>query len=418
MFTIMWYTNRSFYIIRRNKMKKIALLLAVLLLAFTLCACSDTTPKDDTTTPNDVTEEPSTNEALVEEFLKNVTVEKAPETEAEKDDTPMAEAFDIPYQYDLTPYVTLNREDYIGLELTRMSADVTKEALLEAVNADLENFGEEIEVTDRGAEMGDNININFKGFESGVAFSGGTAENYDMVLGEAGFIDGFEDQLVGHKTGEEFTIDVVFPEDYAENLAGKPAQFEIKINSIKKIELPELTDEFAKTNFACDTANDYLLQKYKELHALNLSQVDNAQKSLAYSMIYEKADFTALPEDRYDLYAATIRSDIEGAASFNQLTVEEYVTQNGLTMEQYEEYVDSQASTIVEQELIAYSIANNEGLLKDVTKTDYNKYLIGLSASYGTDSATFENTYGSEMIWNSFVLEIAIQHVLDNAATK
>lgn len=399
-------------------MKKIALFLAVLLFAFTFCACSDTTTPKDNTTPNDINENTSSSEALIEEFLKNVTIEKAPEIEPEKDDTPMAEAFDIPYQYDLTPYVTLEKADYTGIELTNMSADVTKEALLEAVNADLENYIEYTDVTDRGAQMGDTLNINFKGYESGVAFDGGTAENHEMVLGEAGFIDGFEDQLVGHKAGEEFTIDVVFPENYSEDLAGKAAQFEIKINSVKESKHAELTDDFVKTNFYCETVNDYLLQKYKEIHSANLSQVDNARKSLAYSTVYENAVFNGLPSDRYDLYATQIRTDIESTATAYGMSLEDFVSSSGLTMEDYEAYVNEQATAIVEQELVAYSIANAEGLLKNVIKTDYNKYLNELSAAYGMDAATFESTYGSEMIWNSFVLEIAIQHVLDNSVTK
>lgn len=393
-------------------MKKIALLLAVALLAFTLCACSDTD------TPDDVDKKLEGNEALVADFLKNVTVTDAPEAEVTKDDTPMAEAFDIPYQYDLTPYIVLENKDYTGIEIAKMSADVTQEGLMEAVNTDLSNYGEEIEVTDRGAQMGDNLNINFKGYESGVAFDGGTAENYEMVLGEAGFIDGFEDQLVGHKVGEEFTIDVVFPEDYAENLAGKPAQFDIKINSITTKSPVALTDEFVKTNFACETVNDYLLQKYKEVHASNLAQVENAQKSLAYTIVYENADFNGVPRDRYDIYATRIRTDFESTATAYGMTIEDFVASSGLTMEDFDAYIDDQAIAIVEQELVAYSIANAEGLLENVTKTDYNKYLNKLSASYGTDSATFESTYGSEMIWNSFVLEIAIEHVLDKATTK
>jgi trigger factor len=175
-----------------------------------------------------------------------------------------------------------------------MSADVTDEEIDEAIKADLTNFAEQTDVTDRGAEYGDTLNINFKGFESGVAFEGGTAENYEMVLGQAGFIEGFEEQLVGHKVGDEFTIDVVFPEDYSENLAGKPAQFEIKMNSIKANNYPELTDEFVKTNFFCETVEDYRTQKKNELVASKALEVDNARKSLAYNTVYTNATIKAM----------------------------------------------------------------------------------------------------------------------------
>ncbi len=394
-------------------MKKIALLLAMLLLAFAVCSCS----KDEPKKPIDTTNLVGT-EKLVAEFLNAVKIEKAPEAEVEKDDTPMAEAFDIPYQYDLAPYITISKDDYTGIELTKMSSDVTQEALLEAVNADLAEYGKETEITDRGAKYGDILDINFKGFESGVAFDGGTAENYEMVLGEAGFIDGFEEQLVGHKVGEEFTIDVTFPENYSEPLAGKPAQFEIKINSITEKTSVELTDEFAEKNFRCETVNDYLLQKYQEVHASNLSEVDNARKSLAYSIIFENATIKELPLDRYDLYATQVENDIKSTAEMYGMSLEDFVAQNGMTMDDFNSYVKEQATAIVEQELIAYSIANNEGLLKDVTKTDFNKYLAELAASYGTTPENFASSYPTDMIWNSLVLELAIEYVIDNSVTK
>lgn len=403
-------------------MKKIALILLSVLLIFSLCACGEKKPSTDknaeNNTENAETQTASAQEQLVSEFLKNVTVEEAPKAETAKDDTPMAELFEIPYQYDLTPYIEIEKSDYTGIELTKMSAEVTQKAMMEAIDADLANYGEETDVTDRGAEYGDSLNINFKGFESGVAFEGGTAENYEMVLGEAGFIDGFEEQLVGHKVGEEFTIDVVFPENYAENLAGKPAQFEIKINSIKVKSAVELTDEFVKENFFCETINDYLLQKYKEINEQNLAEVDNARKSLAYSTVYENVTIKKLPEDRYQLYADQITDDIKQTAEMYGMEFESFITQSGMTMEEFNNYVDEQATAIVEQELVAFAIANAEGLLAPLTKTDYNEYVAQLAASYGTDAETFESQYPTDMIWNSLVLEEAIVYVVDNATVK
>lgn len=365
-------------------MKKLALILAALILALSLCACNDAK-----------TETPDNGDSLM-----------------------IAGVFEAPYQYDLTPYIDIAKENYTGIELTKMSAEVTDEEVQEAIDADLSNFGESYEVTDRGAEYGDTLNINFKGFESGVAFDGGTAENYEMVLGQAGFIDGFESQLVGHTTGEEFTIDVVFPEDYSEPLAGKPAQFEIKINSITGKTKVELTDEFVKTNFFCETVEDYRTQKRAELEATKKTEMSNVQKSLAYQLIYEAANIKSIPKDRYDLYAKQITDDISSTAAMYGTTLEAFVEQNGMTMDEFNAYVDEQANAIVEQELVAYSIANAENLLVGITQEDFDAYVEELAAAYGMDAKTFMENYPTDTIWNSLVLEKTINFVIDKSVTK
>lgn len=408
-------------------MKKLAIILSALVLALSMTACTGN--KDaKTSSPNNLktdgtqtvqTGTASELEERVNKFLETAPViEDEQEIEGEKDTTPLSEIYEIPYQYDLTPYIDIAKEDYTGISLVAMNSDVTAAAMTEAIKADLSNYGEEVEITDRGAEMGDTLDINFTGYESGVAFDGGTAENYEMVLGQAGFIEGFEEQLVGHKTGEEFTIDVTFPEDYAPNLAGKPAQFVIKINSIKSTSLVELTDDFVKENFYCETVDDYLLQKYKELHETNTMEVDNAQKSLAYSTVYESVTVKELPIDRFDYYSEKIKEDLTSTAEMYGMDLETFVEQNGMTMEDFEAYVSEQATAIVEQELVAFSIAKNEGLLDTLTKTDYDKYLNEIAASYGTDAETFLQSYPADMIANSLVLEVAINFVVDNAVIK
>ena len=295
-------------------MKKIALIMAMLMLALTLCACSDA------------------------EIIK------------------VADEFEPPYQYDLSDYLEIDRDDYVGLKLEAVEVEVTDEEVNEAIAVDLDAYGETVDVTDRGAEMGDTLNIDFTGYESGVAFEGGTATGHEMVLGQAGFIDGFEDQLVGHKAGEEFTIDVTFPENYNEALAGKPAQFVIKINSIKNKVPAQLTEEFVKEKFFCNTIEDYLRQKHDEIKAQKETEADNELKNSAYEAIYANVKVNKLPEEEYNAYKQLIATQITAEAAAYGFTLEDYIAAVGMSTADYTAFLDDQASYRISQELIMFSI--------------------------------------------------------------
>lgn len=412
-------------------MKKIFVLITAAALVLSMASCSkkeETKKQPDkaatTVTPGEIVPEESVASAAVKEkvatFLANVPEsEKNPvKEETEKDTTPI-EGIEIPYQFDLTPYITIEAADYTGLELTAMSTEVTAEDMEEAILLDLENYGTESEVTDRAAELGDTVNIDFEGIKDGVAFEGGTAAGYDLVLGSGSFIPGFEEQLVGHKVGESFTIDVTFPENYdSADLAGQAVQFNIKINAIKSTSVPELADEFVKTNFYCETVDDYLLQKYREVYKNNLIEVENAAKSLAYSLVYENVTINSLPEEAFNYYCDKINTDNEEMAKAYGMTLDELLEASGMTKEDFEQYTVDQATAIVEQELVAFAIAKNEGLLEGLTRGDFDAYVNMIADSYGYKADEFKAQYGEDMLYNSLVLETAIQFVIANATTK
>ena len=164
------------------------------------------------------------------------------------------------------PEVTLGK--YMGVTVTKIDTTVTDEE----VDAELENQRNKnartVTVTDRPVAEGDTAVIDFEGFVDGVAFEGGKGENHPLEIGSHTFIDTFEEQLVGKNTGDEVEVNVTFPEKYqAEDLAGKPATFKVKINEIKTKELPELDDEFAQDAAGVDT-----LAEYKEELKKNLTE--------------------------------------------------------------------------------------------------------------------------------------------------
>ena len=151
------------------------------------------------------------------------------------------------------PEVTLGQ--YKGLEVEKAEASVTDEQ----VQAELDRMAQNVastETVERAAEMGDTANIDFEGFDNGVPFDGGKGENFDLKLGSGQFVPGFEEQVVGMTAGEEKDIDITFPEDYHENLAGKPVVFHVKLNKVTVTNVPALDDEFAKDVSEFDTLEE------------------------------------------------------------------------------------------------------------------------------------------------------------------
>lgn len=150
--------------------------------------------------------------------------------------------------------------DYKGIEVEKKSTEVTEEVINEEIEKIRDRNSRLVTVEDRAAQNGDIAVIDFEGFVDGVAFEGGKAENYNLQIGSGNFIPGFEEQIIGHSTNEEFTINVSFPEDYqAEELKGKASEFKIVLHEIKAKELPEVDDEFVK-----DVSEKETVEEYKE----------------------------------------------------------------------------------------------------------------------------------------------------------
>ncbi len=169
---------------------------------------------------------------------------------------------------ELYPEVTLG--DYKGLEVERAAVEVSDEQ----VAAELDRMAQNVastETVERAAQMGDTANIDFEGFDNGVAFQGGKGENFDLKLGSGSFVPGFEEQVVGMTAGEEKDIDITFPEDYKADLAGKPVVFHVKLNKVTATNVPAMDDEFAKDVSEFDT-----LEALKA--DIRQKALDNAQK--------------------------------------------------------------------------------------------------------------------------------------------
>ena len=187
------------------------------------------------------------------------------------------------------PEVTLG--EYMNLGIEKKTAEVSDEEVEQELQKTREQNAHTITVEDRPAEIGDIAVIDYEGFCDGVAFDGGKGENHELELGSHSFIDTFEDQIAGKNIGDEFDVNVTFPEEYhSADLAGKPAVFKVKLNSIKKKELPELDDEFAEEVSDFDTLDEYRADVKKNLAEKKQGELNNEYRDEVLKKAVENAE--------------------------------------------------------------------------------------------------------------------------------
>lgn len=230
---------------------------------------------------------------------------------------------------------TAEVKKYKGLSAEKEKVTVKKTEVKDAVNAALERDAKMVTVENRAAKKGDTAVIDFEGFMDGVAFEGGKGENHNLELGSGQFIDGFEDQIVGKKTGDEFDVNVTFPEAYgAEDLAGKPAVFKVKLNKIMKKELPKYDDEFVKDVSEFDTIADY---------EKDLEEQIKTRKEAEAERVFESAIMEKLIENtKVEIPEAMIEREID-----NQINEYNYRLQmQGMSLDMYMQYTGMDINTL------------------------------------------------------------------------
>ncbi|MBQ7989647.1 MAG: trigger factor [Oscillospiraceae bacterium] len=266
------------------------------------------------------------------------------------------------------PEITLGQ--YKGIEVEKATREVTDEDVDAELKRQQEKNGRLITVDDRAAENGDTVNIDFKGFMDGKAFEGGAEDGFDLKLGSGSFIPGFEDQVVGHKTGEEFTINVVFPENYQmEELAGKPAEFEIKLNEIKTLELPALDDDFAMDVSEFDTLDEYKADLRKNLEERAVRNAEVVTENRIYDKLAEMVE-GEIPEVMYEKEIDRLVQDFTMRLSQQGLDLPMYLSFTGSDEKSFRETYREQAVKAVKIRLALEKIAKDENV--EVTDDEVN----------------------------------------------
>lgn len=305
---------------------------------------------------------------------------------------------------------------YKGLEVTKEKVEVTEEDINAEIDAARRRNSRLLTVTDRPAQEGDDVVIDFEGFVDGVAFEGGKAEKYTLKLGSKTFIPGFEEQIVGKNTGDEFDITVNFPADYnAEKLAGKEAVFKIKLHEIKKTELPELDDEFVK-----DVSEFNTVEEYKEDIKKKITE---RKEKIAENNFEESLIDELLAHTTVDIPAPMIEGEIDGFVSDYEYrlssqgaNLDMYFKYTGMTMEQLRESFRPQAERQVKTRLALEQIIKAENI--KATEEDLENEYKKIASGYNVDIEKVKNSIPAENLSGDVELRKAVEFVKANAIVK
>ena len=287
-------------------------------------------------------------------------------------------------------YVTI--AEYKGIALDHSVAEVTDENVEKRVAQNLQGKSEEVTDKDAVIQNGDTATINFVGTKDGVAFEGGTANNYDLVIGSGTMIPGFEEGILGMKKGETKDITVTFPKNYqSSELAGQEAVFQITVQSFKRP--PELTDTWAAANTDYKTADEYRASVRTQLEQEAQDQAESSLRSTAWTTVYSNSEVVEYPEKDIEEATQEFRSQIEAYAKQGNMELEDFVKSQGVSMDDFEAQCQQYAQNKVKQNLIIQGIMDAEGMtLEDEESLAIQNELVEKYAS--GDLAALIDTYG------------------------
>ncbi|MBP5772721.1 MAG: trigger factor [Eubacterium sp.] len=281
----------------------------------------------------------------------------------------------------LKPEVKLGK--YKGVKVEKVEAEVTDEDVENRLNQDREQNARLVAADDKEIEDGDQAIIDFEGFVDDKPFEGGKGEDYPLVIGSHSFIDTFEDQLVGKKVGDEVDVNVTFPEQYqAEELAGKPALFKVKIKEIKVKEYPEIDDEFAQEVSEFDTLDEYKEDIRKKLTEAKESEAARETESRIIEAIVKDSKMD-IPEKMIDTACDQMVEEFARNMQMQGIAFEQYLQMTGSTLEQMKEQVKPQAEARVQSSLVLEAIVDAENI--EAKDADVDDEILKMSEQYGME---------------------------------
>ena len=311
---------------------------------------------------------------------------------------------------------TMEIKDYKGLEIEKKSTEVTDELVNEELDKVRERNSRMVTVEDRPAQNGDTAVIDFEGFVDGEAFEGGKAENYNLSLGSGNFIPGFEEQIVGHSTGEEFSINVKFPDEYqAEELKGKDAEFKINLHEIKAKELPEVDDEFVQDVSDKETVDEYKAE-LKETVANRLK--DEAEKDVDDQIADKLIDLLEgeIPEAMFDNQANDMVRDFEMRLRSQGMDMQTYMQYMGMDVNALKDMYRKDAEKRVKLRLALQTIADKENV--EVTEADLDDEYSKMAEAYKMDVEKVKAAVPADSLTEDVRVQKALDIVKNTANIK
>lgn len=292
--------------------------------------------------------------------VKETDIKPVDQPEVEVEQIGKGQTFKFKAKVIVKPEVKLG--EYKGLEVEKQSVEVTDEELDSELKRMQERHAELIIVDEDVAAKGDSVVIDFEGFVDGEAFEGGKAERYTLELGSNSFIPGFEDQLVGMGTGDFKDVEVTFPEHYhAENLAGKPAVFKVKLHEIKRKQLPALDDEFAKDVSEFDTLEEYKTDLKQQLQSRKEKEAEGAREAAVVEKAAENAE-VEIPHAMIETEIQHMVKDLDNRLRMQGMNIDMFLTLSGQTIADLREQMQKEADKRVKNNLVLEQIAKEENL--------------------------------------------------------
>lgn len=307
-------------------------------------------------------------------------------------------------------------KDYKGIEVEKVVNPVTDEDINKQLDALREKNVTVETVDDRAAENGDDVVIDFEGFKDDVAFEGGKAEDFTLSLGSGQFIPGFEDQIVGHNAGEDFDINVTFPEEYqVKELAGAPAVFKIKLKSISKKVMPELDDDMVKDSTEFDTVDEYKADVKKKLEEANEKHADSEVEAKIFDKVIE--NMTAeIPQVMFDNRVNEMISELEQRLAPQGISLDLYMQYTGQTIDTVKKAYAEQAEKQVKLRLALEKIAKLENIevTEDELKAEFDK----LAEAYKLDVDQIKQFIHDDDLKKDIAVGKAVDIIKDAAVIK
>ena len=298
---------------------------------------------------------------------------------------------------------------YKGIEVAKVDYNVTDEEVDAKLN-ELQEKASRLVDSDKEIENGDTANIDFEGFKDDVAFEGGKAEGHNLVIGSGSFIPGFEDQLIGKKAGEEVDVNVTFPADYhAEELAGAPVVFKVKVKEIQRKELPEANDDFASEVSDFDTMEEYKKDLTEKLQAEKIEAAKTADEDKVVAKVIENATME-IPDQMVEEQVNGMVNDYARRLESQGISFKQYVEITGMTAEKIGEQMKPQAIKRIQTRLVLEAVVKAENIQADdaAVEEQFDK----MAEDFKMDKEQIKGMFGEEQI-AQLKEDLAVQKAID-----
>lgn len=308
-------------------------------------------------------------------------------------------------------YITIG--EYKGLTLDNTVDAITDDDVQAQIDQDLQDKAEPVS---DGAKEGDLVTVNYVGTKNGQTFDGGTANNYDFVIGQGQMFDEFENGVIGMKKGETKEIKIDFPSDYAdETLAGQEVVYKVTVQNVRRA--GELTDEWVAKNTDYTTVDEYQESVRSQLEEEAKNSAQEVLKNTAWSTVLENSEVKEYPQEDVDSAISEFKSSMEVYAKQADMTLEEFIDSQGISQDDFDEQCQQYAEGKVKQNLIIQGIMDAEGLsLDDKESLQLQEKLVEQMGA--SDIAELVGTYGQTYVDESIGLLRVEDFIIKNASVS